>query len=375
MLSFADYSKPYSEEGNKPENSLVVTQESDHAQTASSDYFNMYKIHMDVDRSRVNSDTHYNITPIPPHAFPSQFAGDQYYHRNTNEPDLTHIIQTASQCYHALDFMLMIITLETVKLSPHISSKYTIAIYFGLGVAHIKITNYDMATSYLLKAQHVAISDKDLGSQGHINYNLAEIEYSQNKFLSSASYYEQAVSQYQSRSIGELYDIEVPSLSVLYCRWGTALRYGSKVMEAVKMYKKAIDLARSVHCEADELAAHTNLGNLYQAIGDYARAVEEYDHTIRLGNAVADYISLGWAHGNIGNAYLGLSKRDKALYHLERALNFTMTYEPTPQAVGRALNNLGTAYQAMNENSKAKSYYDDSLSQAVYGNDLPGQAR
>ena len=50
-------------------------------------------------------------------------------------------------------------------------------------------------------------------------------------------------------------------------------------------------------------------------------------------------------------------------------------HEPTPQAISRVFNNLGTAYQALNELDKAEENYDLALSQSIYGNDLPGQAR
>ena len=77
----------------------------------------------------------------------------------------------------------------------------------------------------------------------------------------------------------------------------------------------------------------------------------------------------------MGNAYLGLLQRDQAIHHLKTSLELTLKHEPTPQAIGRAYNNLGTAFQALNELDKAQEYYDLSLSQAIYGADLGGQAR
>ena len=76
----------------------------------------------------------------------------------------------------------------------------------------------------------------------------------------------------------------------------------------------------------------------------------------------------------MGNAYPGLQQKDKALHHLKEVLELAVKYETTPQAIGRArrtYNNLGTAYQSLND----LEYYDLTLSQAVYGNDVGGQAR
>ena len=145
-----------------------------------------------------------------------------------------------------------------------------------------------------------------------------------------------------------------------------------EVLNAIAAYEEAITRAES---KKDKLSAHTSLGNLFQSVGENARAVTEYEHSIQLATDLQDFVSLGWAHGNMGNAYLGLYQRGKALRHLEKSLDLTVDHEPTPQAIGRAYNNLGTAYQSLGELEKAEEYYDLSLSQAIYGNDIPGQAR
>ena len=106
-----------------------------------------------------------------------------------------------------------------------------------------------------------------------------------------------------------------------------------------------------------------------------ASALTEYEHSIKLSEELEDNVSLGWAHGNMGNACLGLYRRDKALHHLGTSLKLALKHEPTPQAIGRAYNNLGTAFQALNEYDKAQENYDLALGQAIYGNDIPGQAR
>ena len=63
------------------------------------------------------------------------------------------------------------------------------------------------------------------------------------------------------------------------------------------------------------------------------------------------------------------------IHHLKLALELTLENEPTPSAIGRAYNNLGTAYQALNDLDQAQEYYDLALAQAIYGGDQAGQAR
>ncbi len=76
--------------------------------------------------------------------------------------------------------------------------------------------------------------------------------------------------------------------------------------------------------------------------------MKQYEETIQLAEELNDFVYLGWAHGNMGNAYLGLNQKDKALFHLEKSLELTINNEPSPQAIGRAYNNLGeVAYTCM----------------------------
>jgi tetratricopeptide (TPR) repeat protein len=270
----------------------------------------------------------------------------------------------------------MILVLQNIKLKPDIDSQRDyMAVEFGLALGMYKLSIYDSATSHLLNVESVAKKEKDDGNICLTSYYLGEVEYSQNKFTSSAEYYEIAIMKYDTNGVGLVYNVTVPSLSALFCKRGTMMRYASKIMEAVKLYKKGVELAKSSRDLDDRLSAHTCLGNLYQSLGDYSKSVEEYKETIQLAEELKDYISLGWAHGNIGNGYLGLSKKSEALNHLEKALNYTLVHEPVPQAIGRAYNNLGTAYQSLSHLDRARDYYEQALFQAIYGNDRPGQAR
>ena len=276
----------------------------------------------------------------------------------------------------------MVFVLQSVKLFPELDPMSTMAVHFGLGLANYKLSSYETAMLHFLKMESVAKEEEERKGEtanlSLVSYYLAELEYTQNKFLSAAGYFEISAKSYTTKEVDvgtSLYNVHVPSLSSLYCKCGNALRYGSKVMEAIKAYWKGAELASLSRDSEDELSAHTSLGNLYQNLGEFGKAVEEYQETLKLSKQLQDFVSLGWAHGNLGNAYLGLGKREKALGHLKSALNLTLEHEPVPQAIGRAYNNLGTAYQSLNDYDMAREYYELGLNQAIYGNDLPGQAR
>ena len=110
-------------------------------------------------------------------------------------------------------------------------------------------------------------------------------------------------------------------------------------------------------------------------MGDYTGALQEYKEAVKLGEDLNNLICLSWAHGNMGNAHLGLHQKDAALHHLKKALALTIEHETTPQAISRAYNNLGTAYQSLEDFKGAEDNFNLALNQAIYGNDVAGQAR
>lgn len=288
------------------------------------------------------------------------------------EDELQSIILTASYCYYAHDYTRMIALLTNIDTYRTTPIKFNCAIQFGLGIAHFKLKRHELATYWFLKLE------KEASTEGEIclaNYYLAEVEYTRSKFVPASRYYSMAVDHYSPSDVGLMFKIEIPSRSVVCCKYANSLRYGSKIMEAINLYRKAIDHAKFDNHSKDRLSAHTSLGNLYQGIGDYTNAIAEYEVTCDLAKQLDDKISLGWVYGNLGSAYLGQNRPEKARGYLESSLNLTLQFDPSPQSIGRAYNNLGTAYQSMGEPARAREYYDMALNQALYANDQSGQAR
>ena len=286
-------------------------------------------------------------------------------HRNDfkNEADY-EAVSLASQCLHANDYGKMVEVLSVARS--------TTAVVFGLGLAHYKMRKYSPAVKYFVKMEELAHSCH-FGDVYLSLYYRGEIHFSKQSYKEAADLFHRSVLVYSgSTMVAVRYRITPPSKSVIYAKEGASYRHSQRILEAVKAYKNAISVAES---SRDKLSACTSLGNLYQSLGENVSALAQYEITIKLAEELGDHVSLGWAHGNIGNAYLGLQQKDKALHHLKEALELAVKYETTPQAIGRTYNNLGTAYQSMNDLDKAEEHYDLALSQAVYGNDVGGQAR
>ena len=287
-------------------------------------------------------------------------------------PTCREQIKQAAELIHAQAYGRIPEVLALGDLSPDIPPEIQVAYKFGHALAFLKMNKNKKATVLFQECEEIASDTQKFGDVSLCNIYLGDIDLSRQCYLEAAQHYSKAVECYNTETVAQEFKMITPSLSGIYAKLGSAYRNASKVTDAIQGFKNAIATGES---KKDKLSAHTSLGNLYQSVGENASALKEYDQSIRLSEELEDYISLGWAHGNMGNAYLGLYQREKALFHLQKSLDLALDHEPTPQAIGRAYNNLGTAHQALNELKKAEENYDLALGQAIYGNDTAGQAR
>ena len=289
-------------------------------------------------------------------------------------PEVQTYLRVAAQCLHAQDYNQMLRTLKGIPVGPGSDERVAVAVAFGLGQAYFKMKQYEQSKPHFTEMDQLARRGEE--TRGDVSiacYYLGEIHFIHSQFDEAAANYRTAINLHSTHvTVTKIFRVIAPSMSGLWNKLASALKNGSKVMDAIQAYREAIAAAES---KKDKLSAHTSLGNLFQSVGENSQAVNEYKVAIKLSEELNDFVSLGWSHGNMGNAYLGLHQRDQAIHHLKTSLELTLKHEPTPQAIGRAYNNLGTAHQALNELDKAQEYYDLSLSQAIYGADLGGQAR
>ena len=300
-----------------------------------------------------------------PSALP-RLITDQSEQSHDSEPE-AFAVGAAADCFHAQDFTMMI---EVLGAAPD----KTLAVLFGRGLAYYRLLKFPEAIQNFndMSNRVAALRLLQHGDMYLAQYYLGEIEFSCKNFRNAAKHFEKAAKSYSSETVAKRYLMVPPSLANVFFKLGSAFRQAQLIMEAVQAYKNAL-----IHAEnkKERQAAHTSLGNLYQTIGEQKSALEHYEAAVNLADELGDNVSLAWAYGNMGNAYLGLFENDKALEFLTKSLDLTIAHEPTPQAIGRVYNNIGTAYQSMKMLDQAQEYYDMALNQAIYGMDEAGEAR
>ena len=313
----------------------------------------------------------HDTTPLP--GFCSmQSIPTVHTHPHSEPGDHKDRLRCMAELLHAQDYPRLLPLSYNGRPPPSFPPKIRIPYVFIAGLAFYKMSNHKKSVEYFQQCLHLAEECYRDGDITVCSIYIGDIEFAQRKYLEAADKYRTALHHYSRDSVASDFRMILPTKSAVWSKCGSAFKNASRMGDAVTAYEQAIEVASS---KKDRLSAHTSLGNLYQGIGENDRAVSEYEEAITLATDLKDDVSLGWNHGNLGNALLGLHQRDKALHHLYKALDMAVDFETTPQAISRAYNNLGTAYQSLNELKKAKEHYDLALAQAIYGNDIPGQAR
>ena len=243
---------------------------------------------------------------------------------------------------------------------------------FGMGLGYYKLANYHLAMEHFTEYLRLARTHHRAADASLAHVYLGDISALRSDYSSAADQYLDAIKTHGANNACSSFKLTMPSVSSLYTKQGTVLKQAFQMVNAVKAFSKAIQTALD---GKSKLSAHNSLGNVLQSMGDYSGALEQYEESTKLAVKVDDLVSLGWSHGNMGNAYLGLHQKDKALYHLKKSLELTVANESTPQAISRAYNNLGTAYQSMEDLKLAEVNFKLALDQAIYGGDAAGQAR
>ena len=317
---------------------------------------------------------------------PQQQFPDHHNNLPLDFSDPQSIISRASQFLHAGDYGMMMKILEVLDKHLVLSEEIEMAREFGQGLANYKKYQYRIAKTFFESLLEISIKHQSPGNHALASIYLGEVELYWGKHEEAVKHFTTAANEYHTDTVAELFQLTILTKSAVLVKKGLCHRAMSQIREAISAFKTAkqeAEMQQQINrtgeklkaAKEDELSAQCALGNILQSIGDYDQSFEYYSDSLKLSKELKDHVSEGWAHGNLGNALLGLDQKDKALDHLTTAYNMSAKYECNPLAVGRAVSNLGNAFQAMGSLQKAKEHYETSLGHAIYGSDLQGQGR
>lgn len=129
---------------------------------------------------------------------------------------------------------------------------------------------------------------------------------------------------------------------------------------AIEAYEKVLSMQRTLGDRQGEGAALSNLGTVYARLGQYPKALEFYRQGLARLQEVGDRESEGAALAGIGLAYRSLGQYPKALEFYQKALNIAQEIQDR-RGEGTALNNIAVTYSYMDDYAKALAFYEQSL--------------
>ncbi|MDK2412297.1 CHAT domain-containing protein, partial [Aphanizomenon sp. 202] len=132
--------------------------------------------------------------------------------------------------------------------------------------------------------------------------------------------------------------------------------------------------AREIKDRRGEGASLGNLGNAYDALGKYTKAIEYHTSHLAIAREIKDRRGEGASLGNLGNAYDALGKYTKAIEYHTSHLAIAREIKDR-RGEGQSLNNLGSAYNAQGEYTKAIEYLTSSLAIAREIKDRLGESQ
>ena len=107
-------------------------------------------------------------------------------------------------------------------------------------------------------------------------------------------------------------------------------------------------IAKEIGDRAGERQAYGSLGNAYQSLADYQKAIEYHEKLLKIAKEIGDRAEEGQAYGSLGNDYPSLGYYQKAIEYHEKLLK--MAKEIGDRAgEGNAYHNIGIRFFSLGQ--------------------------
>jgi len=144
------------------------------------------------------------------------------------------------------------------------------------------------------------------------------------------------------------------NLGIIYHKLG-------EYQKAIENYNQVLEISLEIGDNHIKGQCLSGLGNAYENLGEYRKAINYHEQALKISREIDNQLSEGHDLGNLGNAYYRLDEYRKAIVYYEQALNISLEIG-NRLGESKALGNLGNAYDRLSEYQKAIEYYEQQLS-------------
>ncbi|MEQ9412290.1 MAG: tetratricopeptide repeat protein, partial [Cyclobacteriaceae bacterium] len=130
--------------------------------------------------------------------------------------------------------------------------------------------------------------------------------------------------------------------------------------EAIKYYKKALEISEEINNENRTSRCLSNIGSVYNEQGNYPLALEYYNKSLAIDEKIENTLGVSKSLNNIGIIYKNLLNYDKAIASYEKALKI-QEKNGNKKNVIEILNNLGNVYKKKRNYEIALKFLEDAL--------------
>ena len=143
-------------------------------------------------------------------------------------------------------------------------------------------------------------------------------------------------------------------------------------IEKQRSLEKCLEIAREIGDLGAEGCVYGNLGNAFQSLGDYRKAIQYNEKHLKIARKIGDRRGEGRVYGNLGNAYGSLADYRKAIDYFEKDLKIAREIGDRG-GEGSAYGSLGNTYHSLGDYRKAIKYHEKHLEVATEIGDRGGE--
>jgi CHAT domain-containing protein/Tfp pilus assembly protein PilF len=129
---------------------------------------------------------------------------------------------------------------------------------------------------------------------------------------------------------------------------------------ALDYYQQALEIQREIGDKGGVGNNLMNLGVVYDNLGEYRKALDYYQQALAIFRQIGDKHREGAGLNNLGVVYMNLGEYRRALDYYQQALKIQREIGDK-QGVSNNLTNLGVVYDSLGQYRKALDYYQQAL--------------
>ncbi|MFN6249463.1 tetratricopeptide repeat protein [Microcystis sp.] len=184
-----------------------------------------------------------------------------------------------------------------------------------------------------------------------------------------ADYYLELVTVYQQQEEQTNWNYAASLTSL-----GNAYDSLGEYQKAIEFHQQSLAIDREIGDRGGEAKSYNNLGNVYYSLGEYQKASEFHQQSLAILREIGDRGGEAASYNNLGTVYNSLGEYQKAIEFHQQSLAITREIGDRG-GEAYSYNNLGAVYNSLGEYQKAIEFYQQSLAITREIRDRGGEAK